>query len=592
MKRAALRFGAAAVAACGAAWVFAQVPVPPGPADPVIQAMRDEIQRARRLSIPNLGEPPYFVQYLLDQEENFAVSANLGGIVTRRSDRFRQADVRVRVGSYSFDNTNFAAGGLGGGSRYDLERFPTEDNYNLLRRYLWLETDSAYKNAVEALARKKAALRNITQPDQLNDLDAAPPVHYSRPIPRLSIDEDVWANRVRELSAIFANYPDLRTSAADLDSSAGGAYVVNSEGTEVRYPEVVTTVRAAASAQAQDGMMVRDAIAFHALTPAQMPTEAEMVRGVNALAEDVVALSKAPKGEDYNGPVLFAGIAGPQVFAEVLGRNLTVSRRPVVEGGRGGAVQPGEFEGRLGSRILPDFLTVVDDPTQKEWRGRPLFGSYDVDREGVAAQPLTLVEKGVLKTYLLTRQPVKGFSGSNGRARLPGSYGAATPTLSNLFVSATETTPASELKKRLIDLCQQRGKPYGILVRKLDFPSSAAPDEFRRIALAAGSGGRPVSMPILAYKVYPDGREELVRGLRFRGFGGKSLKDIVTVGDDQVRFEYMENGAPMAILVGAGFTAEVSVIAPSLIVDDLELHPAEEEQPNLPIVPPPDMIKH
>lgn len=589
MRRGALRAGAAAIALCGAAaWVSAQSPADN---DPVLKAMRDEIQRARTLSIPNLDEPPYFVQYVLDQEENFAVAANLGGIVTRRTDRFRSPEIHVRVGSYKFDNTNFAAGGFGG-SRYDLERFPTEDNYNLLRRYFWLETDSAYKSAVEAISRKRAALRNITQTDQLDDLDPAPPVHYLRPIPRLSIDEDGWANRVRSLSAIFENYPDLRTSGANLDSSAGGAYVVNSEGSEIRYPEVVTTFRAAASAQAEDGMQVRDAIAFHALNPAQMPTDAEMARAVNELAENVVALSKAPKGEDYNGPVLFTGISGPQVFAEVLGRNLTISRRPVAEGGRGGALQPGDFEGRMGSRVLPDFLTVVDDPTQKEWRGRPLFGSYDVDREGVAAQPLTLVEKGVLKNYLLTRQPVKGFSASNGRARLPGSFGAATPSLSNLFVSASETTPAADLKKRLIDLCQKRGKPYGILIRKLDFPSSAAPDEYRRIAMAAGSGGHVVSMPILAYKVFPDGREQLVRGLRFRGFAGKSLKDILTVGDDQVTFEYMENGAPMAILAGGGFTAEVSVIAPSLIVDDLELHPAEEEQPKLPVVPPPDMVKH
>ncbi len=307
----------------------------------------------------------------------------------------------------------------------------------------------------------------------------------------------------------------------------------------------------------------------------------------------MIALAHAPKGEDYSGPILFEGEAGPQVFAEVLGRNLTLSRRPVTEGGRGGgAMPPGEFDGKMGARILPDSITVVDDPTQKEWRGRPLFGSFDVDREGVTAQPLTLVEKGVLKNYLLTRQPVKGFAASNGRARLPGSFGAATPTISNLFVSSTETTPVAELKKKLIDLCQSRSKPYGIIIRRMDFPSSASADEYRRIAAAAQGSGRPVSPPILAYKVFPDGHEELVRGMRFRGFTGKSLKDILAVGDDHVTLEYMENGAPMAILAGGGFTAEVSVIAPSLIVDDLELHPVEEEMPKLPIVPAPDMVKH
>lgn len=569
---------------------LAAVAQSPSSSDAVLQAMRDEIQRAKSLTIPGLNEPPYFVQYTLDQEENFSVSANLGGLVTRRRQFFRQPDVRVRVGSYKFDNTNFAGGGFGG-SRYDLERFPIEDNYALLRRYFWLETDSAYKSAVEAMSRKRAALRNITQTEQIDDLGPAAPMHYLREIPKLAIDEDAWSNRVRALSAIFEKYPDLRTSGVELSSTAGGAYVVNSEGTEVRYPETVTTLQAAASAQAADGMSVRDLIEFHSLDPAHMPADAEMERAVTKLAENVVALAHAPKGEDYDGPILFEGEAGPQVFAEVLGRNLTVSRRPVADGGRGGNFQPGEFEGRVNSRILPPTLTVVDDPTQKEWRGRPLFGSYAVDREGVEAKPLTLVEKGELKNYLLTRQPVKGYTASNGRARLPGAFGAGTATMSNMFVTSSETVPAPDLKKRLIEMFQQRNKPYGIIIRRLDFPSSASIDEYRRIVTASQSSGPPASVPILAYKVYPDGHEELIRGMRFRGFTGKSLRDISVVGDDSHTLEYMENGAPMAILGAGSFTAEVSVIAPSIIIDDLELRPAEEEMPKLPVVPPPDMVK-
>jgi hypothetical protein len=583
------RFLGALLLAAGAVWMAgAQAPA----SDIVLQAMRDEIARARSLSIPNLNEPPYFIQYLLDQEESFNVSANLGGLVTRRRESFRSPDITVRVGSYKFDNTNFSGGGRGGsGSRYDLASFPTEDVYPLLRRYFWLETDSAYKSAVEAISRKRAALRNITQNDQLDDFAAAPPVHFLRPIPKLAIDEDAWAGRVRALSAIFQNFPGLKNSGVDLDSSAGGAYIANSEGTEVRYPETVTVVRATASAQAPDGMSVRDFVAFQALDLTHMPSDAEMARGVTALAEHVIALAQAPKGEDYSGPILFEGEAGPQVFAEVLGRNLTLSRRPVSDGGRGGSAPPGEFDGRIGARILPDSITVVDDPTQKEWRGRPLFGSYDVDREGVAAQPITLVEKGVLKNYLLTRQPVKGYSASNGRARLPGGNGAATPTLSNLFVSSSETTPAADLKKKLIELCQARGKPYGIVVRKMDFPSTAPIEEARRVLAASQGAGRGVSAPLLAYKVFPDGHEELVRGLRFRGFAAKSLKDVIAVGDDNVTLEYMENGAPFAILGSGGFTAEVSVIAPSVIVDDLELHPADEEMPKLPVVSAPDLVK-
>jgi TldD protein len=567
-----------------AAWALSAQSSP----DPVLRAMHDEIERAKGLAIPSL-EAPYFIQFVLDQEESFNVSATLGGLMERRHERFRSPDIRVRVGSYKFDNGNFAGGG--GGTRYDLERFPIENEYPILRRYFWLETDGAYKGAVETLSRKRAALRNLTQSEQLDDFAPAPPVHSVHELGKLSIDEDAWANRVRALSAIFSNYPAVKTSGVDLESTAGGTYVANSEGTEVSAPETVTILRVAASAQAPDGMNVRDALAFHALDPLHMPSDAEMARAINTMAEHVTALANAPKGEDYSGPILFEGEAGPQVFAEVLGRNLTVTRRPVTEGGRGGSAGPGEFEGRVGTRILPDYINVVDDPTQKEWRGRALFGSYEVDREGVMAQPLRLVEKGVLKNYLLTRQPVHGYSGSNGRARLPGSFGAASPTISNLFVSATETVPAADLKKKLIELCQTRSKPYGILIRKLDFPSSAARDEAVRIVQASGGSSRPVSPPILAYKVYPDGREELVRGLRFRGFNGKSLKDIMAVGDDSVTLEYMESGGAFAMLGAGGYTTEVSVVAPSLLIDDLELHAVEEEMPKLPVVPPPDLIK-
>ena len=558
-------------------------------ADPIFQAMRDEMDRARKLTLANL-EAPYFVEYVVDEEESFSLQANLGGLLSRRKERFRSPESHVRVGDYKFDSGNFVGGGFGG-SRYDLERFPLEDSYPLLRRYFWLMTDSSYKSAVEAIARKRAALRNMQQNDQINDFAHTEPVKSMRPLKRLAIDEDQWANRVKSLSAIFTAFPGIKNSGVELEASDGGFYLLNSEGTEVREPESATFLRARAIAQAPDGMTLRDAVTFHAVDAAHLPGEAEMRSGITALAENVMALANAPRGEDYSGPVLFEGQAGAQIFAEVLGHNLALTRRPVSQGGRGGGgAQPSELEGRMGARVLPDTFDVVDDPTQKEWRGRALYGSYTVDREGVAPKPLKVIEKGVLKNYLLTRQPVRGFEGSNGRARLPGGFGANNATISNLFVSATDAAPVSELKKRLIELCRTRNKPYGIIVRKMDFPSTASLDEARRL-LGGQQGGKPVSLPVLVYKIYVDGHEELVRGMRFRGFNVRSLKDILAAGDDAAVFEFMDNTAPFALIGGTGFTAEASVIAPSILIDDLELHPVEDELPKLPVVSPPDMSR-
>lgn len=581
MKRVAI-----ASAALGAlALLSAQTPPP----DPILRAMHDELERSRQMNISGL-EAPYYIAYGIDDQETFTVSATLGGLLTKRREYFRDPEVQVRVGDYKFDNTNFAGRGMGG-SNYDLGRFPLENAYPVLRRYLWLETDSAYKTAVEQLSRKRAAIRNLNQTDELHDLAHAEAVHYLRDFRPLTIDDSAWASRVRALSAVFAEYPDIKTSSVELESSTGGYYMVNTEGSEIKVPETVTVLRVRATAQSADGMTVRDAATFQALDPAHMPGDAELTRGVTTLAKNMVALARAPKGEDYSGPVLFEGTAGAQIFAEVLGKNLTLSRRPVAEGGRGGSAASSELEGRIGSRILPDSYQVVDDPTQKEWRGKALFGAYEMDREGVAPKPLNLVKDGKLQTFLLTRQPMRGFEGSNGRARLPGPYGTHYASISNLFVSSTETTPAADMKKKLIELIQQRNKPYGIIVRRMDFPSTATIDEARRAIQATQGSGHPVSAPVMVFKVFPDGHEELVRGMRFRGLSARSLKDILVTGDDATAFEYMDNAAPFSLVGGASFSAEACVVAPSVIVDDLELRPVEEQQPKIPVVPPPDFTK-
>jgi predicted Zn-dependent protease len=552
-----------------------------------MRAMHDEIDRSRKLIVSNL-ETPYFIEYLLDDGDSFVAVATLGGLTTKRRERFRSLSVKVRVGDYKFDNTNYVGSDFNFGSRYDLGRFPLDDSYQVLRRYLWLATDSAYKSAIEAISRKRAALRNLTVSEQLNDFAHAEPVHMVSNFSKVTVDEEAWANRVRKLSGLFDRYPEVLASGIEFSAGEGGYYLVNSEGSEIKVPDRTTYLRVRASSQASDGMTLRDSLTFKSIDPGRMPGDAELTRGVESVAQNVVAMAHAPKGEDYSGPVLFEGTAGPQIFAEVLGENFGLTRRPVSE--RGGAFLLSELDGRLGARILPDTFDVVDDPTQKEWRGRPLFGSYEVDREGVVPKPLHLVEKGVLKGYLLTRQPVRGFEGSNGRARMPGSYGASAPGMSNLFVNSSETTPVAEMKKKLLDMVTSRGKPYGVIVRKMDFPSSASVDEARRLLAGQSGSSHPISIPLLIYKVYPDGREELVRGLRFRGLNARSFKDIIAVGDDLSTFEFLDNTAPFALAGGAGYVSNAAVIAPSILIDDLELHPVEEELPKLPVVPPPELV--
>jgi hypothetical protein len=334
---------------------------------------------------------------------------------------------------------------------------------------------------------------------------------------------------------------------------------------------------------------VRDASIFQAFSTEGLPSEEELTREIKAVGEHVTALTAAPAGEAYDGPVLFEGLAAAQLFGQLLGDNLKVTRKPVSDPGRAPRYSPSELENRIGSRILPEWMDVVDDPTQTQWRGHTLLGHYVYDMEGVTPQPLTLVEKGVLKTFFLTRTPVfKEYPGSNGHARMIGSYGARAPGFGNLFVRASQTTPVADMKKKLIDLCREGNKPYGILVRKLDYPSTASLEELGQVAQAAGVS-HAVVPPLLAYRVYPDGREELVRGLLFHGVSTRSFKDIVAASDESYAFDLIDSNAPFALVGGGSFITTASVIAPAVLLEELELEPAKEETPKPPIVPPPPL---
>ena len=558
--------------------------------DVILKAMRDELARSRALRIVDLNSP-YYIEYQLDDGETFTVTATLGSLVQSRKQRFRIPRVQVRVGSLEFDNTNYVFTGFFGGTRL-ADQITLDNDPLLLRTWFWLATDHAYKGAVEAIARKRAALRNLTQTETIPDFAKSEPLQKIWEDRRSTIDQAAWTAQVRSLSSVFSGHDAVMSSGVEFETSQSTSHMVNSEGTEIRYPDGLAAVRVRASGQAPDGMPVRDAVVFQALNVSRLPSALDLARGVDQVARNVSALTAAKAGESYTGPVLFEGIAAAQIFADTIGVNLALTRRPVAEPGRPVPVLSSEFEGRIGSRVLPEWIDIVDDPTQSEWRGRPLFGFYDVDSEGVIPKPLSVVEKGVLKNVLMTRQPVRGLSGSNGRARLPGPFGANAAYFGNLFIRASQTTSEADLKKKLIELCQQRNKPYGLIVRKMDFPSSASGDELRRIASTASQSGgaRPASLPLMVYKIDATGKEELIRGLRLRGFNTRSFRDILAASDELYAFDFMANGALFSLMGAGGYVAPASVVAPSVLFEDIELDRPQEEQPKLPLVPPPPLI--
>jgi hypothetical protein len=556
--------------------------------DPILKAMAAEMARTNVLA---LVDRPYYIQYQLEDVENFSASATLGGVLSANRVRFRVPLIDVRVGDYSFDNSNHVFSHYYAGARYDPPQWPLDDRYPVLRRYLWLATDREYKTALEAYSRKRASMRNTASAgDRIPDYSRSQPVRILDPVLKLSLDDAAWTKRVVDLSAIFRAYPEIMDSSVEIVAGQGTSYYINSEGAIQRTPDQLSELRVRAMTQTSDGMVLRSGMTLGADNVALLPSEDEIRKAVRQLAEDLRALTGAPVGEDYSGPVLFEPAAAAQLFAQALGDNVRATRRPVSDPGRPAPYVPSEFESKIGSRVLPEWMDVLDDATQTDWHGHNLFGHYEADMEGVPPKPVNLVEKGILKTFLLTRQPVKSFGESNGHARLVGSYDVRSAAIGNLFVRASQAKPLPELKKQLIEICKERSKPYGLLIRKLDFPSPMSAQEFQTIAagsMQGGGGAHPISPPLLAYRVYPDGREQLIRGLRFRGFSSRLLRDIIAASDDDYVLNFVNNGLPFALIGAGGYVAPSTVVAPGVLFDELEFERPQEERSKPPLAPAP-----
>lgn len=588
------RCGALAAGLAGsAAWLISQSSDPSIPADEVLlRAMRDELQRSKQLAVVAGKDAPYFFSYSLTDAETLRISAANGAVVNVAHSRFRSPDAQVRVGSYDFDNTGHIYSGIYSGSRYD-GNWPLDDDYASFRTELWLSTDRAFKTAVESMARKRASLNNsaASSAEPLPDFSKVAPVVSIGKVSRPKVDEEAWTGRAARLAAVFNNYKDVLSSGMELQLITGPTTLMNSEGTAVRYNDHMFWLYAKAEGQAPDGMLMHDAVSIQSLDLDKFATEADMRKALAEVGENVRALVTAPAAESYSGPVLMEPRAAAQLLAQLLGDNLRVPRRPLSDPGRNVPFTPSEFETRIGGRVLPETFDVIDDATQSSYNGKPLVGFYPFDMEGVPPKPVSVVEKGVLKSFLTTRQPIRGFPVSNGHARLPGSYGSFAAAIGNLFVKSSETSSLADLKKRLIEMTAMRGKPYGMLVRKLDYPYSAGTSDLQSLAQAsAQSGGsaRPVSPPLLIYRVYPDGREELVRGLRFRGLTSRALRDILAASSETEMFDFVNVAAPLAILGAGGYLAPASVISPGLLFDELELEPPQDQLPKHPTVPPPN----
>jgi predicted Zn-dependent protease len=538
------------------ALLAAPAPDAPKP-DVVFQAMRDELQRSVAELRLQGQEKPYFISYRVDEQRSSWVSATFGSTESRGERRRRMLNVEVRVGSPALDNTNFLSGdSFDGGKDVDL---PLDDDRTELRRQIWLATDRAYKDAVESLSKKRAALQNKLRTDETPDFSPQQPRTLSELRPGRPLDLARAESLVRELSAVFREAPAVATSRVSLYSADELTRYVNSEGTAFTRELPLFDIEASADTQASDGFPLGDHLLLFRSSFDELPPKAELLAAVRELGAHLAELREAPLMDSYTGPVLFEGQAATEIFSQAFAPRLTARKRPVAQDAdyeSWAASRANPFIDKLGARVLSSFLSVSDDPSLTEIGGVPLLADERIDDEGVATRPVKLVEAGILKTLLVSRSPVRGVPESNG------SFQDTGPAPRNLIVTASQGLEPAALKAELQKLAKQRGREYGVIVRRMSDPMVGG---FHSASGANAGEGVSVEPVILAYKLFPDGHEELLRNAELGGIEASAFRDILAAGHEPfvstLRFRPPQ----------ASSTEVVSFAVPALLFEELTL---------------------
>jgi predicted Zn-dependent protease len=583
--------------------------------DHTLQAMRDEMARSKarlELQIPNSDQAvrPFYIEYRLLDVDVREITAEFGDLLSSTHTRNRFMDVEARMGSYKLDSSNFVSDDAFRGFIGPTGEVGVDRDYDSLRQDLWIATDQAFKQAVDTYSRKKGYLSSLARQSDIDDFSKAEPVQLVEPLATPEWTDRNWEQEARDTSAVMRAFSQIHESRVSYYLVYATEYLLTSEGTEIRQNRSVAAIEAEMNAVADDGVLVNHYYATYGVRPRDLPNVDTVRKGLNVTCTELMALRSAPPAQDYTGPVLFEARAAASLLAQVLspainGARPPISFSPVLEQMLTGLGGKSDWVGRLGARVLPPTVTVVDDPGAKEFKGTPLIGAYPVDEEGVRGQKVTLVVNGVLKGELMSRRPGPDFDQSNGHGRAA-FLADPKPTMGNLIFSSTETLSPTELRKKFLNRCreekQSEREKYCLVVREMDNPAISLlhREDFSELLASFGGGaGTGDRLPLVVYRVYPDsGREEIVRGARIIGMNTRALRNIAAIGNDDFVFNYMQSqqdgfsstalSAFGSAQIGAG-GLPATVVAPSLLFDEVEVRGERGEAKRLPLLPPPPM---
>ena len=540
-----------------------------GKRSPLLAALQTELERSLK-TLGTLDPPAYYLSYTITDTQRVNVSGSNGALLNSDAARNRWLEVSVRTGSYNLDNSHkvgerqMQSGGPG-------TPVPIDDDAEVLRRAIWLETDKQYRAASEALIKIKTGkeVKVETAEGRAPDFSREQPHNYIGPLTSISVDRKPWEDKVRAYTKSFRESPSIINSIVTFTAQAQNAFQVTSEGTQLQFGQIRYRLELFIQGKAPDGMDIDRYYNFDWVNPSEAPDDKAVYAAGATMRKELEGLVAAPINDPIVGPALLTGRAAAVFFHEVFGHRAEGHRQKDVTEGQ-------TFSKKVGEQILPSFLSITDDTTLKKLGTQDLLGYYQYDDEGVPAQRVVLVDHGILKNFEMSRSPLTGFPNSNGHGRR---QLGATPVSrqGNLIVTSSKMVSNANLRAQLIELIKAQGKPYGLLIDDIaggfTFTGRGQPQAFQ-------------VLPLVVYKVFPDGRpDELVRGVDIVGTPLAALTKIVATGDTPEVF----NG-----YCGAeSGSVPVSAASPAILTSELEVQKKESSTDRPPILPPPahDTVK-
>jgi TldD protein len=531
-----------------------------------IEVMQKELNRNFE-TLRKEEAPPYYMSYSIDSVRTQSVMGSFGAIINKADNKSSYLRIDVRTGSYQLDSSHKLRGGSSSsllGRSSESIPTPIYESPDALRVILWRETDKAYKNAVDSLARVKSQQSlMVNEEDQSDDFSGIEPLTVLEKPIEVSVDLELWADRIRKYTEGFKKYPFILSAGGSFRNEIRHKFFVNTEGTSISVPAIYMNLQISAVAKADDGMELPLYLSYFGFEESDFPSEDRVLADVRSMIETLDKLRTAPLVEPFTGPAILSGKASGVFFHEILGHRL--------EGHRQKSESEGQtFKKQVGKQILPEFLSVIFDPTIKELYDFKLSGYYSFDEEGVRAQKVISVDKGILKNFLMSRSPIENFPNSNGHARSqPGRNPVSRQ--SNLIVHSDKTMSEEQLRQTLIEECVKQDKDFGLI--------------FTEISGGQTSTGRSSPnafnvTPLVVYRVFADGRpDELVRGVDLIGTPLTTFGKIIATGSDMEVFNGMcgaESGS-----------VPVSAMSPAVLVSEIEVQKKSKSQEKAPILPPP-----